>query len=259
MKVLVNRPGGNRIGKCFILCAAPVHRPVLRNLELTNAADDKESEGALNMSNVWETCLLSSIGLTRSECAAWVQAWGSILAIVATGAATWIALRGQIKLQRRQQQESDRRALTAAFMIASNAAEVVKKIGRFRNDPSRTESQADRDAFRRDLEVVIESCRQSYLAQLPTESAIKSMIRIKDHLQHAHALTEAAVQFQNMPVQCGPHYAEPLLPVFGELDDLRWLVKWERDRIDDPTTPHPAGWDVPYWGDDGTEPKTLPR
>lgn len=31
--------------------------------------------------NVWETCLFFPWDLTRGECASWVQAWGSILAI----------------------------------------------------------------------------------------------------------------------------------------------------------------------------------
>ncbi|MDR6886091.1 MULTISPECIES: hypothetical protein [Variovorax] len=42
----------------------------------------------------WQTCMLVR-GLNPSECASWVQAWGTILAIVAAGSFTWWQLRTQ--------------------------------------------------------------------------------------------------------------------------------------------------------------------
>lgn len=40
-----------------------------------------------------QTCMLVNIGLSRSECASWVQAWGSVLAILMSGLIAWYQIR----------------------------------------------------------------------------------------------------------------------------------------------------------------------
>lgn len=56
--------------------------------------------------NVWQTCFLVP-GLTRSECASWVQAWGSILAIFA---AVILALWQQRRLRNDEKTKARARA-----------------------------------------------------------------------------------------------------------------------------------------------------
>jgi hypothetical protein len=77
--------------------------------------------------NVWETCMLVSIGLTRSECASWVQAWGSVLAI----GGAFVLLFFQVRSARMQAIELERRRLlrrhNAIAAVAMFAEGVVSK------------------------------------------------------------------------------------------------------------------------------------
>ena len=85
-----------------------------------------------------QTCMLVNIGLSRSECASWVQAWGAILAI-AVGA---IAVVYQLRTSRRHAIDAERRQLhrrvNAASAVAMNAeaavAHAAKVIGNYCRD-----------------------------------------------------------------------------------------------------------------------------
>jgi len=85
-----------------------------------------------------QTCMLINIGLSRSECASWVQAWGAILAIAVGAAAVVYQLRTSrthaIDAERRQFQ----RRMNAAAAVAMNAeaavAHAAKVIGDYCRD-----------------------------------------------------------------------------------------------------------------------------
>lgn len=78
-----------------------------------------------------ETCMLIDMGLNRSECASWIQAWGSILAIAGAVGAVVLAH----FIQRRSKQADDRasynRDLEYSFQLANGAAQVASKIKSF--------------------------------------------------------------------------------------------------------------------------------
>lgn len=52
--------------------------------------------------DVGQTCMLVNMGLTRGECASWVQAWRSIGAILATAMGVFVAHRLQEQRDREQ-------------------------------------------------------------------------------------------------------------------------------------------------------------
>jgi hypothetical protein len=87
---------------------------------------------------IGQTCMLINIGLSRSECASWVQAWGAIIAI-AVGA---IAVVYQLHTSRKHAIDAERRQLqrriNAAAAVAMNAeaavAHAAKVIGDYCRD-----------------------------------------------------------------------------------------------------------------------------
>lgn len=82
-----------------------------------------------------ETCMfvdyLVDIGLKRSDCAAWVQAWGSILAIVATVSTVAWQLRRQQKVKLAEEEAGYTRKLEYCYQLTSGAAKVSEKIVSF--------------------------------------------------------------------------------------------------------------------------------
>lgn len=77
---------------------------------------------------VCETCFLFPLGLSRAECASWVQAWGSIIAIFA---AVWIAKKQQSKtmaaLKNERLQDKLQTAETLS-VLAKNALKLQQDI-----------------------------------------------------------------------------------------------------------------------------------
>lgn len=78
--------------------------------------------------NVMETCMLVSMGLTRSECASWVQAWGSIGAILMAVWGVQRAHRLQQDAKAHEQAEDYTRFLETLFQLLGGARGVSVKI-----------------------------------------------------------------------------------------------------------------------------------
>jgi hypothetical protein len=77
---------------------------------------------------VFETCMLVP-GLSRAECASWVQAWGSIAAILV---AVWLAnaqIRHARKLEEDKQIESDVQRLEVLRALMARAHNLAKNVG----------------------------------------------------------------------------------------------------------------------------------
>jgi hypothetical protein len=68
---------------------------------------------------IGQTCMLVNMGLSRSECASWVQAWGSLLAVVGAAVGIWWQVRKQA-----QQRAEDLRRIEAEHEKARVAEEV---------------------------------------------------------------------------------------------------------------------------------------
>lgn len=66
---------------------------------------------------LFDTCLLVP-GLNRTECASWVQAWGSILAILAAVGIAWHQSKHQAKLLQQSKQDADALRIAEKFAPA---------------------------------------------------------------------------------------------------------------------------------------------
>ncbi|OCS47933.1 hypothetical protein [Ralstonia pickettii] len=82
--------------------------------------------------NVWETCLLLPFGLNRAECASWVQAWGSILAIGGTAFAAYYQGRKQLQATiegvRQTQKQAHLQVAETLWKLAENALKMQRHI-----------------------------------------------------------------------------------------------------------------------------------
>lgn len=116
-----------------------------------------------------DTCFLVP-GISRGECASWVQAWGSIVAIIAAAGIVFV----QHVLDRRReafkQHETDRRLLTIALSVATDAQDLVNRIGSFRSNESHTEMGQHRQGFYDETEFALQAVRAIFLMQLPTSN-----------------------------------------------------------------------------------------
>lgn len=79
------------------------------------------------MAYVLETCMLVP-GVSRSECASWVQAWGSIGAIAGAMFAVHWAHRLQAKQKAREAYDSYTQFLEVLFQLVGGAAQIAGKI-----------------------------------------------------------------------------------------------------------------------------------
>ncbi|WP_019653982.1 hypothetical protein [Variovorax atrisoli] len=78
--------------------------------------------------DIGQTCMLVNIGLSRSECASWVQAWGSIGAIVMAAWAVHWAHRKQLRQKEREAAADYTRFLETLFQLLGGTRGVAFKI-----------------------------------------------------------------------------------------------------------------------------------
>lgn len=78
---------------------------------------------------VEQTCFLFPWGLTPSECAAWVQAWGSILAIVGSVALAIWQMRRQLRAFQHQRQLDSLQAAEALLALAKHGRSLQIHLG----------------------------------------------------------------------------------------------------------------------------------
>lgn len=79
---------------------------------------------------IWQTCALVNIGLTRGECASWVQAWGSIAAILIAVRVSRKQYRDAQKLQKQLADRTRSDKARAVMAICSNALAVLSMLKR---------------------------------------------------------------------------------------------------------------------------------
>ncbi|REN09986.1 hypothetical protein DSI41_20690, partial [Mycobacterium tuberculosis] len=70
---------------------------------------------------IGQTCMLINIGLSRSECASWVQAWGAITALAVAGG---IAV-AQIRATRKHAAEVERDKQRALIEVIATLARLL--------------------------------------------------------------------------------------------------------------------------------------
>lgn len=78
-----------------------------------------------------QSCFGFDFGLTRSECAAWVQAWGSIFAIVGSIFAVLLTLAGQRAHKRADDATAYLEELQYSYQLIEGAAQVGRNMREF--------------------------------------------------------------------------------------------------------------------------------
>lgn len=80
----------------------------------------------------WDTCMLVR-GLNPSECASWVQAWGSIVGIAAASAGVFWQVRKQRQQALEARVEQAKSIANAVFWCRMHATELVEMVTTSRN------------------------------------------------------------------------------------------------------------------------------
>lgn len=76
---------------------------------------------------IWESCVLIP-GFSRSECASWVQAWGSIGAILAAAYFVWLQDRLELRRQERAEHARVVGRVAVIYEIARASAHHVRRM-----------------------------------------------------------------------------------------------------------------------------------
>lgn len=149
---------------------------------------------------VWETCFLLPFGLTRGECASWVQAWGSILAIVGTAGAAIYQARRQYQSTmaglRLQQKQAHLQVAETLEQLATNTLKLQQHIAEKLTTREAVEVAAD-DGLPFDLPELrsLERSLESVaLHELPATLVSPSMM-LSWSVRQFRAKVEMALQF----------------------------------------------------------------
>ncbi len=121
---------------------------------------------------IMETCLLVP-GIDRTACAAWVQAWGTIIAVAATGFAVKHAHKLAVDQREKERFDQYTQYLEVLFQIAGAMAQVLQKM---RDLEAKTPgpSPADYDAWGAELDSLHHAIRQFDSGKLQSFEHIQS-------------------------------------------------------------------------------------
>lgn len=138
----------------------------------------------------WQTCILVR-GLTPSECASWVQAWGTIAAIAAAGFGVWYQVFRTERMRREEQFSASASYAKACYLVARDSAAALAYIAR-----RLRESVNGELALRTDrLEDLQSTCRSLVTKDLPPK-VLDRMLRVQTELAYS---VMALKQLQRRP------------------------------------------------------------
>eukprot|EP00456_Euglypha_rotunda_P038527 TRINITY_DN2961_c0_g2_i1.p3 TRINITY_DN2961_c0_g2~~TRINITY_DN2961_c0_g2_i1.p3 ORF type:complete len:188 (-),score=25.48 TRINITY_DN2961_c0_g2_i1:530-1093(-) len=174
--------------------------------------------------NIWQTCMLVDMGLTRSECASWVQAWGSGIAILASGLIAWVQIYVAKRSTMRAQRERALATVDAvaqlarsfSMQMASLAAQLDGDTG---FDPTRKRG-LNFDPFR-----TIEGAVQAVqLHDLPDTPSVKLMIEFRNLINTCDMALKRLIAMMEDPAQVFGITAAPLnhLVLAAQHNDEKW-------------------------------------
>lgn len=174
--------------------------------------------------DVGQTCMLVNIGLTRSECASWVQAWGSVLAILGAGLIAWAQIYAAKRATLRAQRERGLAIVDAVAQLARSFSMQMASLSSWLDagvghDPTKKRS-LNLDPFR-DLESLM---RAVQLHDLPDTASVKLMIAFRNLVNTSDMAVKRLAELLDDPFQGNRITAEPLhhLLLAAQDNDERW-------------------------------------
>lgn len=167
-----------------------------------------------------QTCMGFAVGLNRAECASWVQAWGSVLAICAAIAiAVW-----QKRQDRRKEDERDRRhalqQMDTLVALAEFASALIEAIPSAGADEATTKAYIDKRQI--NANVVGTALREFGPGDVPDGSALVHTLELIRCCAEAEAERErSARHYWARPTAYG---AADYVPRDATLADIRLRV-----------------------------------
>jgi hypothetical protein len=120
---------------------------------------------------VAQTCLLVPVNLDPDECASWVQAWGTVLAVIAAGGIAWWQQRNHWRKEAKRQAEAFA-ARVALIGIATVRAEVL--LLQHRSDARQVSPNAYKTAV--PLIAVLAAALDVDFPEMPTPTAVHALL-----------------------------------------------------------------------------------
>lgn len=125
--------------------------------------------------DLWQSCVLVP-GFSRSECASWVQAWGSIGAILMAAWGVHRAHQLQIAHKKSEEAAEYTRFLETLFQLLGVTRQIADKIVRLEGGPGAGSSPDDRRTMLAELSALADALKRMDLARLDRYDYVESWL-----------------------------------------------------------------------------------
>ena len=149
--------------------------------------------------------------------AAWVQAAGSILAIVAAFLISFLQHRSTLKVLQKQRREANAGRLDVLFELAEQARTLIEKANA--GIQGNVASYFERELDSNDLQGLHEAFASIALHDLPTANSVFAILRLKEVTRQMPSLIQQAVDELTKHGAVGPL-------TFVDSEDLRQAANW---------------------------------
>lgn len=176
--------------------------------------------------DVWQTCMLVDMGLTRGECASWVQGWGTVVAVLASGLIAWLQIGATKRATLRAQRERGLAMVDAvaqlahsfSMQMASLSATLDMGVG---HDPTKKRA-LNFDPFR-NLESSVQAIQ---LHDLPDAASVRLLIDFRNLVNTSDTALKRLVDLLDDPFEGNKVTAAPLghLLFAAQHNDEQWKL-----------------------------------
>jgi hypothetical protein len=165
----------------------------------------------------------------------WVQAVGSIAAIlVAVGVAAYQNYT-ESKRRVRQDQAEARRMIQLLAHLTALAHLMAQDVQEFRGNPSNSETRENRDYWRHEFGKLQSSLEGIPIHLLPSVTTLQFLLNVRSWIGNALKLLAEPIGLEvSEATICGPKYQSPWKPVVAYLQDNVHYLEFEATRLDNP-------------------------
>lgn len=175
----------------------------------------------------WSSCILVR-GLNMSECASWVQAWGSVGAIAAAGIGVWYQVVRNERMRSEEQLAASASYSKACYLVARDAAATLGYIAR-----RLRESVDGRLRLRSDRVEDLQSTCRTLLAKDLAPKVLDRMLRVQTELAYSLMALKQLEQYSAVSARRADNAekrAESLAIIARDLASYDMLYGWLGDQ-----------------------------